>query len=190
MQKQVIAICGQKRSGKDTIASYITYTYEFRHVKIAEPLKDLCKVLFGFTASQMEDDTKDVIDERHGITPRSAMQFVGTEMMQYKIQELLPNVGRNFWINRLLQDSNSNSNSSSNKIVISDMRFMHEYKAIKDMYGDNAMVIKVTRDANASNVEDNHASEKEWEQIPEDILIRNDTTVYELHNKIITALTH
>jgi len=179
-----------RRSGKDTIAKCIEELCEYKHVKISARLKQMCNLLFGFTAEQMEESIKDVVDERIGITPRKAMQFVGTEMMQYKIQELLPNVGRNFWINRLLQDSNSNSNSSSNKIVISDMRFMHEYKAIKDMYGDNAMVIKVTRDANASNVEDNHASEKEWEQIPEDILIRNDTTVYELHNKIITALTH
>lgn len=162
---KVIAICGMKRVGKDTAAMLIAQEFGYKHVKISGPLKKVCNILFGFSHDQMENETKDCIDERIGISPRKALQFVGTEMMQYKIQELLPTIGRSFWINTLLRQEEG-------PIVISDMRFLHEAKAIKEQYGNESFIIKVTRPDN-SNVDDEHASEKEWSLIKEDVSIVN-----------------
>ncbi len=33
------------------------------------------------------------------------MQFLGTDIFQYKIQELLPNMGQKFWIKSFLTDT-------------------------------------------------------------------------------------
>jgi dephospho-CoA kinase len=181
MQHKIIAICGLKRSGKDTVANYFVQRHNYKHVKIADPLKQVCKILFGFSDEQIESNAKDEIDKRHQITPRLAMQFFGTEIMQYKIQEILPNTGRNFWINLLLD----NISESTNPIVISDMRFMHEYNAIQKKYGDNAIIIKIKRDQhNTLQSEDNHCSEQEYLDIPETYLIENNSSIQELYEKL------
>lgn len=178
---KVIGICGMRRAGKDTIASFFS-SYGYKNVKISQPLKTVCQTLFGFTDSQMEDETKDIIDENIGISPRTALQFFGTEVMQYKIQELLPNVGRSFWIDMLIRQ---NINQDQ-KIIISDMRFEHEYNALKAKYGDNLIIIKVTRENNLEK--DTHSSENEWMHIKEDYLIENNKSINDLKKSIVNLI--
>ena len=173
---RIIAICGAKRSGKDTIAKYIVQKYGYKHYKIAAKLKDVCGMLFGFSEEQMEDNSKDIIDKKFNITPRHAMQFVGTEMMQYKIQELLPSIGRNFWINILLREIQKEDN-----VVISDMRFVHEFDAIKNT--NNAInVIQVSKDSFIDI--DLHPSEVEWRDIPASTIIENNKTIEDLYDRV------
>lgn len=173
---RIIAICGLKRSGKDTIANYLAQKHNFKHIKIASPLKQVCGILFGFTQKQMEEDEKDIVDKRLGITPRLALQFFGTEMMQYKLQEIMPNVGRKFWIDLLLEKIKDDHTN----YVISDLRFLHEYNAIKSKH--NTFIIKVCKESNM--IDDLHCSEKEWTTIPEDVLINNDDTLLSLYSKL------
>ena len=179
----IVAICGVKRSGKDTIAHYLTqkYSYQLRHVKIAAPLKEMCGQLFGWSAQQMEDDSKDLVDPVWGVSPRSALQFIGTEVMQYKIQELLgPAIDRKFWIlalTRTIQPSES--------VVISDMRFVHEYNVLKEQYGNKLYTIKVVKsDSQHDDNQDLHSSEQEWKSIPEDVTIDNNGTLQDLYKKL------
>lgn len=184
-QTMIIAICGPKRSGKDTIADHLISKYNYEKIKIADPLKSVTKELFGFTEDQIgETDAKDIIDERWGITPRKALQFFGTEVMQYKIQELLPDIGRKFWINRLIaglpmEDSN---------YVISDLRFLHEYEELYKKTKDNLCIIKVFRPGKTDE-KDTHVSELEYKAIKEDILLINDGNIGDLLVKLDNALT-
>ena len=173
---RVIAICGYKRSGKDTIADFIVSTYGYKPLKIAEGLKSLMKTMFDFTDDQLEE-TKEVIDQRWGITPRRAMQFFGTEIMQHEIQKLLPDVGRNFWMRKI---TNTITNASDNeRFVISDMRFYHEYEALKEFY---PFIIKVTNPG--VNCLDTHCSETEFTTIPHNIEVINDGSIEALHEKL------
>lgn len=170
MLPRVIAVCGAKRSGKDTIASIIANEYGYEHVKISQKLKDTCKILFNFTDDQMELDTKEFVDPVWGVSPRQCMQFIGTEVMQYKLQELLPNQGRSFWIQSLIRSFNDGK-----KYVISDLRFRHEYDEIKKLGG---MVIKVNRiylPPNIPPLEDQHVSEQEFKALKADYEVKNDT---------------
>jgi hypothetical protein len=183
----IIAICGMKRCGKDTVANRLsTILTTYKHTKIAAPLKDMCGQLFDWSSQQMEDDTKDNVDPRWGISPRKALQFVGTEVMQYKMQELLPDVGRNFWISKLL---NSASTTTQN-MIISDMRFVHEDEMIKaNTESYRSLIIKVTRPCVPSTVLCDHSSEQEWELIKEDVLIVNDGSIDELNAKVDDVIT-
>jgi hypothetical protein len=174
-----IGICGKKRSGKDVIADYLVSNHAFQKKKIAENLKAVVKLLFSFTDQQLEDDTKDIVDARWGISPRTAMQFIGTDIMQFQIQKIMPHIGRNFWMNSFLQTLNTN-----NKIVISDIRFKHEYEAIKNACRGKFLMIKVERPSLISTVEDTHSSETAFEEIPADITIKNDGTIEDLTNQI------
>lgn len=184
-QTMIIAICGPKRSGKDTIADHLISKYNYEKIKIADPLKSVTKELFGFTEDQIgETDAKDIIDERWGITPRKALQFFGTEVMQYKIQELLPDIGRKFWINRLV----AGLPMKDSKYVISDLRFLHEYEELYKKTKDNLCIIKVFR-PDKTDEKDTHVSELEYKEIKEDILLINDGNIGDLLVKLDNALT-
>lgn len=134
---RVIMLCGYKRCGKDTFANHLTNKYGYTHLKISKTLKETLKTLFQFSDEQLETDLKDKVDPRWNITPRKAMVFVGTDMFQFKIQELLPNIGKNFWIRSTketiidLYKKNKDCN-----IVISDLRFQHELDCMNDIRFD------------------------------------------------------
>jgi dephospho-CoA kinase len=168
---RLICICGQKRSGKDTVAKFLEENYGYKNEKIAGALKDTLMPMFSFTPDQLETDLKEVVDPRWNITPRQAMQFVGTDLMQYKIQELMPHIGRKFWIQSFIQKHLANNEEP---IVISDIRFIHEYE---ELQAYNPLVVRVVRYDDTTHTpqkqKDNHVSETEFENIPADIILLN-----------------
>lgn len=174
----VIAICGKKRCGKDTVANILCNLYGYENIKIAQGLKDMLKTLFQFSDEQLETDSKDHVDMRWGISPRSAMQFMGTEVMQFEIQKILPDIGRKFWIKRTLDIINQNPHK---KYVISDLRFLHEFDELKKI---NAFIMCVDRSNNIE--EDTHSSETEFKNIPYDVIIYNNSTFKHLQDTINT----
>lgn len=147
---RVIMLCGYKRCGKDTFANHLVNKYGYTHLKISKTLKDTLKTLFQFSDEQLETDLKDKIDPRWNITPRKAMVFVGTDMFQFKIQGLLPNIGKNFWIRSTKETIIDLYNKNKNiDIVISDLRFQHELDCINDIRFDlrdiNIDIVKIIR---------------------------------------------
>jgi hypothetical protein len=176
--KRIIAICGAKRSGKDVLASHIVNKYGYTRLSFAEPLKHIVKLLFDFNDQQVgliegSNDEKDTLDERWGISPRKALQFVGTEILQNKIQELLPNVKRDYFANILLSKIEYNKT-----YVISDLRFIHEYDKIKHL---DIQIIKVIRPSIITD--EQHLSENEYMYIPVDKEIVNDGTFEDYINR-------
>jgi dephospho-CoA kinase len=184
---RIIAICGAKRSGKDVLAEHIVKQYHYERVAFANPLKQAVKALFDFDDEQVETDKKDVMDENWGITPRAALQFFGTEMMQEKIQELLPDIKRNFFANTLKNyiasrcDADADGHRTS--FVISDMRFLHEYEMlfhIPNIRKEDIAVIRVLRPTTtgvADAASDSHISELEYINIPYDVVLVNNSTI-------------
>ena len=184
--RRIIAILGAKRCGKDTLAKYISNTYIYKRVAFADPLKQAVSALFCFNTEQMGDgNAKDTIDSRWGITPRNALQFFGTEVMQYKIQELLPEVERKFLAYSLVSRIKENQDDC---YVISDMRFMHEYEELKKL---GALFIRIDRPLTSENQNLDvpvHPSEIEYRQIPFHLHINNDADIPSLIRKFEEGL--
>lgn len=177
----IIAVCGLKQSGKDTVAKYICKNYSYVHKKIAEPLKTMCQYLFDMTNDQLEDHKlKETVDDRWGVTPRQIMQFMGTEVMQFKLSELLPHLDRTFWIQKFI---NSMRDVKEHNIVISDLRFVHEHEQLKHAYGKSVFVIMVERPL-SNDIKDMHSSEQELKQLKPDFTITNDSSLEELYKKV------
>ena len=176
----IIAICGYKRSGKDTIANYLIDKYNYNHYKVGEKVRLIVQLLFNLNDEDYEKD-KEVINDKWGITPRQMMQFVGTDMFQYKIQELIPNIGKDFWIKSLLSDELINKIKNNHKIIISDLRFLHEYNNLKKL---NIPMIIIKVNNNRLTINDNHISETEFLKIPFDYEIDNNTTLDALYLNI------
>ncbi len=191
----VIAVCGARRAGKDTVAKVLEERYAFVNLKFARYLKDMIKSGFGLTDEEVEGDAKDIVHPVYGVTPRAIMQFIGTDVMQYSLQSILPGVGRVFWANRLLMDIKQRRESHS-RMVISDLRFLHEYEALRRASfeeGYKLLIIKVQRhnknNKNSdNNQQDMHVSEKEWETIPHDIYMENNTSIDIFERRIVQEI--
>lgn len=176
----IIGILGKKRHGKDTIADYMVYEYEYKKMSFADPLKEALKILFDFSYEQLYGNEKEVIDDRWNISPRVAMQYIGTEFFRKDINNIIPGIDNNFWVNRMkISSSNILEEDNNIKLVMADTRFQNEVDAIHELGGK---VIKVCR----SNLEipDNHISEDIDCITDYDYLINNDETLKDLYRKV------
>lgn len=180
----VVAICGRSGAGKDAGAARLV-GMGFTSMKFAAPLKDAVSTLFGLTAEQVHGATRDVVDPRHGRTPREILQFVGTEMFQHKLQELCPGCGRRFWADNLCDRLRSHVGD----VVITDMRFQHELDALMELdpaaYRVVALRVRRPGQPRSGRVAA-HASETELERI-DCAEVLNDGTLDELNAAVARA---
>jgi hypothetical protein len=181
----LIGIIGKKRSGKDTSGDYLVNSKGFIKYSFANPIKRGAMELFGFTEDQVFGDAKDIIDPVWGITPRTVLQIMGTEVFQYDIPKYIPElqaIGRGFWVKRFEQWYEQNRNLN---VVICDVRFQHEVDAILKMGGNVWRVERPNLDGG-----DEHASEKEMDLIQGVTnIIQNDGTLDNLYNKVDLLVT-
>jgi len=143
----LIGIVGQNRVGKDTLAQYLVNHHQFKQYSLAQPIKDVARILFDFNEDQLEGNSKDKIDSEWGIAPRQFFQQFGTEIMQKNIYNYLPGLKtkiplKTFWIAKTIKQIKKDRHNKQVKHVISDVRFLHEAKQILEMGG---YLIKIER---------------------------------------------
>jgi dephospho-CoA kinase len=179
-----IALAGLPGAGKDVLANELIKRHGYKHLKIASFLKDTVSRLFGLSDEQVHGSQKDAVDSRWKCTPRQILQFFGTDMMQLQIQQLIPHIGRRFWVDSVLKDQKYDQ-----PIVISDLRFLHEYEALTDVLGrDNVFIIRIERDGFKVD-SSSHVAEREHLHIPTDlILINHGNTPEELYDDLMNSV--
>lgn len=179
---QIVGVTGRKYNGKDTIGDYLVKNYGYTKLSFASPLKEMCKMLFGFTDEQLYGDLKETIDVRWNQSPRVIMQYFGTDLIRDKIGVVLPDTNNDFWVKCLMNkvDALMNENPNS-RFVICDVRFHNEIEAIKRCKYTN-VVIKVDRPDIISN--DVHISETLIDFLPFDTLITNDKQICHLYKQV------
>jgi hypothetical protein len=185
---QIIALCGYMRSGKDTVALYMEDSFGYVQYAFANPLKEVCKIVFGFTDAQVFGSAKDIVDPRFNVTPRVFLQNVGTELFRDILPKYIPTAGGpDVWVvafvrwlrNRVLSDKKKHGPKHVTKVVISDMRFLNEGGAIRD--GLNGTLIRVKRDSvEPKDISTIHKSEQEIALIPVHKTFENNSTFDDL----------
>lgn len=175
MGPKVIAICGLKRSGKDTAADFICES-GYLKFRFADPLKHIIKYLFSFTDNEIEGSSKDVVHDKWQVKPRTLLQYIGTDVMQYGIQDIVPNIGRTFWAENLCERIKNET-----KVVIPDLRFVHEVDVLMKNFQD-VCIIKVTR--NTIQNDSDHVSESEFLNIKPRFEIKNNGSLEQLQKEI------
>ncbi len=194
---RVVAVCGYKRSGKDEVGRVLVMRHGYVAEKLAAPLKEVVRVLFGLDESETDGANKErPISHWGGVTPRTLMQFFGTEVMQYKLQELVPGIGRAFWARALVARIEARIESEpALRTVVTDVRFPHEVAAMRDAFGDRGVfVVRVERAVSAAaSAKDTHASELEHLTLPHDAVLTNDGSLADLQrsvDRMIAELGH
>jgi hypothetical protein len=184
----VVTLCGPRRCGKDTVADHLATEHTFTNVKVAGKLKDTVKSLFGLTDDEVEGSVKDAIHPRLGVSPRRLLQWLGTDVMQYAVQDVLPGVGRNFWIDGLVQEIQQKH--AGGRVVISDVRFQHEVDALRRAFPD-MLLVRIVRDTtpNSDTETDQHTSEVEAASLTSDTVLYNSGSVNELRREATKLIT-
>lgn len=138
----IIGITGKKFNGKDTLGNYLS-KYDYKRMAFADPLKEVIKTIFDFNSDQLYGEEKEKIDEFWKISPRTAMQFIGTDLFRHQMNKLIPDIGNEIWIKVVKrQIENIWKNNPNQKIVLTDLRFPNEINLIKEFGG---IIIRVKR---------------------------------------------
>ncbi len=191
----IIGFVGKNRVGKDTSADFlidivknINKDIEIKRYALADPIKDIARIMFNFSENQLYGHDKDIIDTRYGIKPRDFFQKFGTEIMQFDIYNYLPTLidhipKREFWIQLLLNKIHNELELNSNKlIIITDVRGNHEARRI---FENGGYLIQVTKTDN--NSINNHITQSEVDCIEEKYIyhkINNSSTLENLKKQI------
>jgi hypothetical protein len=140
----IIGFVGFIGSGKDTAADYLVNFHGFRRDSFANTLKDAVSAVFGWDRVLLEGRTTQAREWREQIdpwwaerlnmpklTPRWVLQYWGTEVCRQGFHD-------DVWIASL----ENKMRKTTDNIVISDVRFPNEIKAIKNAGGKVVRVVR------------------------------------------------
>lgn len=173
--KRVIAICGRAQSGKSTLAEMMEAEAGYEIMSFADPIKNMLMSM-GRDLGMFERhlygsnvDKNEPLEVLGGKSARFAMQTIGTEWREL--------IDKNLWVNhlhmRLLK-------TKSNRTVIDDTRFEHEYKHLID---NGVLVIGIERPGQGTS-NGTHASET-WDFKSTGMpVIQNDGSLTDLWAKV------
>lgn len=179
----IVGIAGRKRSGKNTVASYLEAKYDYKQTSFAHPIKQMACIAFGWDISIFEDEVlKEQIDPFYGISPRQIAQNIGTEWAQKLLPAVYPEfekeTGRTLWVKRLFKDYQGQN------ISISDVRFPDT--EVSEIGKRGGYIIKMIGRGDET---DDHPSEKEADRIMGDFIVDNSGSRDQLFRKIDTIMS-
>lgn len=203
----IVGFVGFIGSGKDTAADYLVNFHGYRRDSFANTLKDAVACVFGWDRVLLEGRTTEAREWREqpdvwwsnrlkrNITPRLMLQLWGTEVCRNAFHD-------DIWIASL----ENKMRKTGDNIVISDVRFPNEIKAIHNAGGivvrikrgndpewyDAAISANAGPDGNATWSLSKaklaqlkiHASETAWVGGDIDHTVYNDTTIDALFEQI------
>lgn len=168
--KRIVALCGMKGSGKDTIGS-VLINAGYQRIQIAEPLKDGIKSMFNLSDEHVNGDLKET-EIMTGITPRFLLQYIGTDIMH-------PLMGKDVWIKQAVEKIKTLSMNHDN-FVITDMRFVYESEYLRKHF-PSSFIVFIERDLVEKS---EHVSECECHKIISDLVIDNTGNLNDLFSQV------
>ncbi len=126
----IIGLCGCKRSGKDTVARFLTDTCnrKVRLFAFADALRDVVKITFGFDDCDFQDDVSketkiSPLFPGSQFTPRRALQFIGTDLFRNQVD---PDIWVKIAENKLTQEQEEGT-----VVIVTDVRFENEMNMLR-----------------------------------------------------------
>lgn len=134
---RIVAFCGFAAAGKTTAANVLVNEFGYEKISFADPLKDAVSAVFGWDRGRLSglkkedrawrEESDAFWSEALGkpVTPRWALQFVGTELFRN-------NLSHDVWAIALEARLHNRPDA---KFVIDDCRFQNEQFTIKQCGG-------------------------------------------------------
>jgi len=179
----IVGLAGRAGSGKSTVARHLASAHGFTEDAFAAPIKDAAAAVFCWDRAALDGNTAEDRAWRERVdrwwaarlnvpclTPRWAMQHVGTELFRDGFHS-------DIWIASM---QNRLNNATVSRLVVADVRFENEATALREAGG---VVVRIVRPGLAAGA---HASETQ--DVPCDVEVTNDGTVEELCERVVAAL--
>tara|TARA_R110000822_G_scaffold28357_1_gene84286 strand:- start:213 stop:755 length:543 start_codon:yes stop_codon:yes gene_type:complete len=169
---ELIGLTGEARGGKDAAGDHIRNMCGFSTYAMATPVKEACRVIFDWDDRHLHGHLKDVLDPTYNVTPRAAIQKLGTEF------------GRNMINNDIWTIKAENEIEWHPKLVITDIRYNNEAELILDCGG---IIIDIKRRKSARALifgMKNHSSEKGISPNLITETVKNNGSLDDLYKKI------
>ena len=186
----IIGICGLIGSGKGTVADYLIDQHNFQKISFADKLKDAVAEMFDWPRQMLEGVTPQSRDWRERpdtfwtqelgreITPRYVLQVFGTECMRQGFYD-------GIWVSLVKKKLQEHPHINW---VIPDTRFPNEVNMIKSIggsvwcvkRGDNPQWFDDYKN-NRVEPKDIHPSEWAWAHSNFDSIIKNNSSIVDLH---------
>jgi hypothetical protein len=175
----LIGIGHKKQRGKDTAANRLVDKHRFVRVSWADSLKESARIIFGFNDRQLYGDLKEVIDPYWGMSPRDALQRLGTDACRNHVH-------REIWIKSAwLRVQKIWEENPETGVVIPDVRFTNEADFIKEKGG---VLWKVDRDL-PEDKNSQHPSEIDLDTYDKwDKVIDNNSSLRKLYLNVDSGL--
>lgn len=180
----IFGVVGAEGAGKDTLADHLVSKYGFVKYSMAQPIKEIARIMFGWSDELLHGRSKDAVDPVTGIKPREFYKWFGTDIAQHDMHTRFPNLvipTREIWVHSMkafvakqIESTKSNTRRISissdsppstypvlrairnnpTRIVIPDIRFLHEARAIRELGG---ILINLTTSNPLANQDTNPA---------------------------------
>jgi len=152
----LIGLVGRSRVGKDTVAQVLSDKYKIK--RLAQPVKDACKVLYGWNDFILESDLKEMNDVKWDLTPREAMVNLTNSLKKLN--------GPDFFVRRFFDTWDGSPT------VIPDVRYAAD---VNEIHSRGGITIKIKRDGGPQ-----HEFENEIDDIKTTYVIQNSGSVSDL----------
>lgn len=179
LSSNLICVVGNIGAGKSTLSNMLK-NRGYEEIMFAGPVKEIGLIL-GFENKELYGSQEDKlkINDFWGVSGREFMQKFATDVMR---NELPKHINMNMdnktiWV-RLCEKKIIDMLKNNKKIIVSDGRFFDEIDMIKNLGGK---IIKIVRN---NSYQQNHESEKYISNLDADIIIDNNGTLDDLHQKI------
>ena len=173
---KIVGFTGGAGVGKDTAANWLL-TYhktQFRSLAFADPIRAAMKAVFGWDDSHFTQENKNTVDERYGVSPRKAMQTLGTEWGRNLINTDL-------WLIKAGEKAFPLIDSGFDTLI-TDTRFENEASWIRKNGG---IIVHIDRDvAKLAGEDGKHASEAGIKFVKGDIRINNNEVMSFLQDQL------
>lgn len=157
----IIGFTGLAQSGKSTASSYLENNFDFIKVNFKAAIIDEIKSTFPDFLNKEAEIHKCSIDNLFATKPGSFRQFLqnyGTDLRRKSDND--------YWVNMWMAKANNTFIATNKNIVVDDVRFLNEAKAIKKFGG---IIIRVIKEG--QEIESDHPSEVEMGDISVDYTI-------------------
>lgn len=151
----LLAVCGRKGHGKDTVGALLAAELGLRSDSFAAPIKAAARDWFGLSEEQVNGtiEQKETLDPRWDRTPREIMQLLGTEVGRA--------IHADVWARAAVERHRAQERWWAGT-VITDCRFPNEARIVREAGG---VLVYVVRPGVGENAFSAHASEREIEAI-------------------------
>jgi hypothetical protein len=190
----IIGITGLKRSGKDTCANILMNEFNFQKYNLADPIRRACSDIFLWDYPNLiNGEFKETVDPEWGISPRQAMQNLGTEWGQYSLckhyEEFFHVTGRLLWVKRFCRWWKTSYDIHNFNVVIPDIRFFHEIEEIQNSIDGSIQKFFIRINRNLNQEKDLHESERHIVNLPVDWEIDNNGTLKEFEENCFSTFS-